>query len=300
MADYQSYSTYVAPEESQETPYREPVARDTGVVTSVTVRNGEMASEVSHNTRSIKASELTPYESSDWRSTALKPSGTPAREILPETIVSLGGTQGRVQDFVAAGILQEGPGGYELAPAIDESPQAQEDLSDTPGMPQEIVNGMDAAMEVFDDKTLEAGVSLGISHLTGEVDFNAVVRKLAMGSGKEPGDVQQRAQFILGAYQAQADSYLAKQGIGKEDLQDFYEFTRTRKGDMRAALEQQIRQSNLSGWKPLVSKFLSSTAPSLQALQENGFQTKTVDNVAQVRIQGMWMSLKAAAKAGYI
>jgi hypothetical protein len=205
-----------------------------------------------------------------------------------------------VSSFVAAGILREVPGGYELADAVEAPPQAQEDLSDTPGMPQEIVEGMDAAMEAFDDKTLEAGVSLGISHLTGDVDFNAVVRKLSMGSGKDPSDVQQRAQFILGAYQAQADSYLAKQGIGSEDLQDFYEFTRTRKGDMRAALEQQIRQNNLAGWKPLVSKFMNSTAPNVEALKANGFAVKTVDKVDQVRIQGTWMTLKAAARAGLI
>jgi hypothetical protein len=31
MADYQSFSTYVAPEESQETPYRAPVIRGANV-----------------------------------------------------------------------------------------------------------------------------------------------------------------------------------------------------------------------------------------------------------------------------
>lgn len=155
-------------------------------------------------------------------------------------------------------------------------------------------------MSVFDDNTLEAGLSLGISHLAGDVDFNAVVRKLSMGSGIEPSDASQRAQFILGTYQQQADSYLAKQGIGKEDLPAFYEFAKTQKSALLGALNKHIRQGNLADYKPLVSKFLSSTAPSVEALRANGFQTRTVDKQDQVRINGVWLGLKAAARANLI
>jgi hypothetical protein len=74
MADYQSYSTYVAPEESQDAPYRNPVARDTGEVTSVVVRNGEIASETTHNNHFVKASELETGEQA-----LRKPQGPPLR-----------------------------------------------------------------------------------------------------------------------------------------------------------------------------------------------------------------------------
>lgn len=186
MSNYHSYSTYVAPEESQETSQTGPLIRDTGSTSSVSFRDGAMRYEDSQKVHSINSTDLSPYVEGDWRAGAKKPNGFPAQTITEDTIVSLAGAEGQVKSFVIAGLLKETANGYELADAIEDAPQVQEDLSDTPGMPQEIVTGMDAAMEVFDDKTLEAGVSLGISHLTGDVDFGAVVRKLAMGSGKDP------------------------------------------------------------------------------------------------------------------
>jgi hypothetical protein len=300
MADYQSYSTYVAPEESQDAPYRNPVARDTGEVTSVVVRNGEIASETTHNNHFVKASELTPFtDAGDWRAGAKKASGSPAQTITADTIVQLGGTEAQVKHFVAAGLLKETANGYELADAV-EPQQVQEDLLDSPGMPQEFADAIDAAMSPFDDKTLEAGLSLGIAHMAGQVDFNSVVRKLSMGSGIEPADAQQRAQFILGTYQQQADVYLGKQGISKEDLPGFYEFAKTQQSALMGALNKHIREGSLADYKPLVSKFMNSTAPSADALRANGFAVKTVDKVDQVRIQGVWMSRQAAAKAGLI
>jgi hypothetical protein len=300
MGDYQSYSTYVAPEEAQETPYRAPVIRDTGETTSVTVRDGVMVSETSHNNSFIKASELTPYEADDWRSTALKPSGFPAHEILPETIVSLGGTQGRVQDFVAAGILQQGPNGYELAPAIAETQGSNETSSDAAEMPQALAAAVDEVLAPFDQNTLDSGLGLAISSVTGEVDLAAVVRSVAMKSGMEPKDAQARIQFTMDAYQSEADHYLAKQGISKDDLPAFYEYAKSQRAALRELIQAQMYHRDLSGWKGMVSKFMTSNAPSTEALQANGFAVRTVDKQNQVRINGTWLSVQAAARANLI
>ena len=301
MSNYASHNTYQPPEEAQEF-YHSPSIQHTGETISVSVRDGQVSASVSTKD-SVRSSELTPYSESDWRSTALKPSGFPATEITSDTIVTLYGQQGRVQDFVRAGVLQETSNGFEMIgseSAQSESLESSIDHPDAASLPQEMAQTIDVALEPFNQSTLDAGLSLALSSVTGDVDFSAVVRNVAMRSGLEPKDVQQRVQFTIDAYQAQTDNYVTRNGITKGDLEGFYEFCQANKRELTAVLQQQMYQRDMSGWKGLISRFQSSTAPSLEVLQENGFQTRTLAKEAEVRINGIWMTIGAAAKAGLI
>lgn len=300
MADYQSYSTYVAPEESQD-HYTPPPIRDTGTNSSVVVRDGVVTYADTPNNHFIKASELTPFtDEGDWRAGAKKANGFPAQTITADTIVSLAGTEGQVKHFVAAGILKETANGYELADAVEETQETNETSSDVAEMPQELATAIDEVLAPFDQNTLDSGLGLAISSVTGELDMESVVRSVATKSGMDPKDAQARIQFTIDVYQAEADNYLAKQGISKDDLPAFHEYARSQKGTLREAIDAQVYHRDLSKWKGMVSKFMSSNAPSVEALKANGFAVKTVDRVDQVRIQGVWMSLQAAARAGLI
>jgi hypothetical protein len=303
MSNYASYNTYVSPE-AEQAPARSLVtAEDVGGSMSVTIRDG-VATASTHTHEMVRSSELSPYAETDWRSTALKPSGFPASEITADTLVSLGGTQGRVQDFVAAGVMVKNPdGSYELAAAESVEGQDQQDPLEHPDaavFPEEIAQTIDNALEPFNQSTVDSGVSLALASVTGDLDLSSVVRNVAMKSGVEPKDVQQRVQFTMDAYQAQTDRYVTKSGIHEEDLGDFYDFCQANKRELTAVLQRQVHQRDMSGWKGLISRFQSSTAPSLQVLQENGFQTRTLGKEAEVRISGMWMTITQAAKAGLV
>lgn len=307
MSDYQSHSMYQAPAEDH-SEYHTPPVRNTAEVSSVTIRDGVVQGDTFDRARSVKSSELSPYEADDWRSTAVKQNGFPAQEITADTIVKLGGTQGRVQDFVYAGILEATKDGYVLAtdaPASpeDQAAQAQSDAeqaADYAGMPQEVVQAVDAAIEPFDNPTLDHGSALAIAAVAGDMSMDSVVRSMALRSGLDPHDVQGRVQFAMSAYQSQADSFVTKNGIASDDLEDFYSFCRQHKSELTEVLQKQLHGQSMAGWRGLISKYQSGTAPSTTVLEKHGFQTRTVDKASEVRINGIWMTTQAAAKAGLI
>ncbi|HJV74068.1 MAG TPA: hypothetical protein VJ654_07605 [Noviherbaspirillum sp.] len=302
MSDYRHYSTYV-PTEADETPYRTPAIRDVGGSSSVVIRDG-VATYSESGVSSIRADQLSAYADDDWRSTAIKQNGFRTNEIKAETLVTLNGQQARVQDFVSAGLLQETPNGFELASTddagVDENQANPLDHPDAAAHPAEIAQTIDKALEPFDDMTLDSGLALGIASVSGEVDFESVVMNVARKSGMEPKDAEQRIQFTMDAYQAQTDKYVSKNGIAPEDLQDFYAYCRENGKELKAVLQQQMYQRDMSAWKGLISKYQKNTAPSLKVLQENGFETRTLGNEAEVRINGVWMTVPSAARNGLI
>ncbi|AKZ25965.1 hypothetical protein ACH51_06100 [Ralstonia solanacearum] len=114
----------------------------------------------------------------------------------------------------------------------------------------------------------------------------------------------QRFSFAQAAFQSQADNFITKHlGIPEGDLQNFYEFVRQpeHKGLLQNAIRQQVQANSMTSYKPLVEKYFANAAPSVAALQRNGFETKTDhDGRELVRINGQWMATKVAARAGLI
>lgn len=72
----------------------------------------------------------------------------------------------------------------------------------------------------------------------------------------EPSETVDRIQFAIDAFQVQTDRYLSKHGFDADDLDVFYEFARTQKGDLREALESQLYAQDMSVWKGLISKYI--------------------------------------------
>ncbi len=138
----------------------------------------------------------------------------------------------------------------------------------------------------------------------GDISMEDIAVGVARSTGMELAEAQGRTQFIIDAYQAQADSFLASQmGLSPADLQDFYQFAREpgNKDALRVALEGQLYGNSMSGWRPLIARYTDQVAPSGDALQARGFETKvTAEGEQMVRIQGVWMSTRAAARAGLI
>lgn len=303
MSNYASHNTHEATEQA---PFvHSPRQQVVGNTISVSVVDGQVSTEVigkdSYNSR-----DLTPFAQDDWRSTALHPiHRSPAQEITADSLVTIGGMQGRVQDFVSSGLLQQTKDGFVMAgeaPQVTETLSPSEDVNhtDSASLPTEVVRAVDAALEPFDQSTLDSGLPLILAAMTGELGMDAAVRTFSNRSGLQAHDVEQRLQFVADAYQMKTNSYVQKLGIHADDLQDFYAFAKENRKDLKTTLQSQFYMQDMQGWKGLVNKFNNATAPTLEVLNANGFQVRMLGSEPEVQIGGMWMSVKGATKAGFL
>ncbi|MDO3576655.1 hypothetical protein [Ralstonia pseudosolanacearum] len=313
MGDFVSYNTYQPTEEDNAPLVQDNTVQQTGTVHSITI-NGSDGRYASSGVQSFSAAEdFSVFDAGDWRSTARSAQGFPTNEIGEDSVVTIGGISSPVKVFVTTGVLQKQgneyvlAGGQQTQQGQQQAPQqqAQEDEAqgdDSAAIPDDVAQAMNAAAEPFSQPVYDQGVALGVAAALGDIPLESVAAGVAKNSGMEPGDVAQRADFIIQSYQQQADTYITSRlGLAAEDLHDFYAYARENKGALRAALNGQLYGGSMAAWKPLVDGYMSSTAPSADALRSRGFETKQgADGAELVRINGTWMSLKAAARAGLI
>jgi hypothetical protein len=313
MGNFQSYSVGQDQEQPEDAINTSgSLAHDGGTYTITINGNGSVSSS-SGATRVDTGKDLSPYAADDWRGTARTPYGTPTNDVTEDSIVNIGGVSAQVGSFVKTGILVKqgdsyvlatGEGQPQEAPQQQDQEQQEQTTTESGGMPDDVVEAINSAMDGMPDSAVQKGSSIGIAAALGEASFDDVVKGVAQSTGMDPANAGQRVQFVVSAYQAQADNYLtAHQGIATGDLSDFYDFCRQpeNKGALQNAIQKQVYGNSMSAWGPLVDKYMTNTAPSAAALKANGFETKTSPNGEElVRIQGVWMSTKAAAQAGYI
>ncbi|MCL1620171.1 hypothetical protein [Ralstonia pseudosolanacearum] len=278
-----------------------------GGTTSITFR-ADGGATTTTTRGSVSASDLTPYSDDDWRSTAKNSYGNPTSKITADSVVEIDGLNAQVDMFVKAGVLMETPDGFELASKV--APQGtngdteEETQVESGVMPAEIVDAVNSALDGMNDSTVQKAGSIGIAAAVGDMTIEDVSAAIALDTGMEPTEAAQRTQFVVDAYQAQADHFITSHlGIPSGDLQNFYEFCRQpeNKGALQTAVQQQVFGNSMAAFKPLVESYMSNVAPSARALVSRGFETKTAPNGEElVRIRGQWMPTKVAAKIGLI
>lgn len=317
MGNFQSYSVGQhdgQPLDAIDAGGSQTLANQSGVHT-ITINGSEVVTSTSGVTSFDTGKDFSPYAQEDWRSTARSPHGTPTNDINDDTVVSIGGVPAAVSTFVQTGILIKQGDGYVLAGGEDQrseqprgaqQPQQQQggDDADLAVMPEEVVNGIDQAAAGIPHGAIQNGMASAIAGAMGDIPMEDIAVGVARSTGMELVEAQGRTQFIIDAYQAQADSFLASQmGLSPDDLPDFYEFAREpgNKDALRVALEGQLYGNSMAGWRPLIGRYMDQVAPSGDALQARGLETKvTAEGEQMVRIQGAWMSTRAAARAGLI
>lgn len=321
MGNFHSYS--INPNQEQSASDVAPVVPQTlansGGSHSISI-NGSGSVATSFGTSSVDTGkDLSPFSQDDWRSTARTPYGTPTNEITEKTFVHIGGISAQVSTLVQAGVLVKQGEGFVLkgeespnAPSEDGSQDqpkeplkaAESDDTSMGDMPTEVVEAINSAMDGLPDFAVQKGGTLGIAFALGDASFDDIVTGIAQGSGMAPEETSQRVQFVMSAYQAQADNYITGSGgITSADIPDFYDFCRKseNKGALQDAIQKQVYGNSMTAWKPLIDKFMSGTAPSVATLRANGFETKSGPVGEElVRIQGVWMNSQAAARAGLI
>jgi hypothetical protein len=303
MSNYNSYSAFESTEEAAEPVATGGItASNVGGVTSTTFNGTETSTDI-HQYAAVSASDLSPYEDSDWRSTARNQHGLPTNQITADSVVEVDGIASKVAVFVKAGVMVETPEGFALAsetgiPQNGPADEPAESSADAATMPDESAAAINEALEPFDQSALDAGLAQSISVAIGDSDIAAVVKGVAQRSGMEPAEVSQRVNSVVQTYQTQTDSHLGKLGIPAGELPEFYEFCKQsqNKSALRTAIQDQMYARSMAGWKPLVATYFDKVAPDSGTLAARGFSVKG----DQVRIKGNWMNIKAAARSGMI
>ena len=308
MSNFSRYNTYETPETNQQALPQGPTVRTYGPATQVTLVDGEYV-QTSRPKGSYQTANLgaDTYGQDDWRAQARNARGNPTTHITRECFVTIDGVQGRVSDFINAGRLREvSPGVIEEATqgASQDVPQVEsaEASSDAAQMPDELVSAMNSALEVVPDHALQPLISTAISVAVGKNDMDHLVNRFVSASGLDPVDAMPRAQFLIQNFEAQAVGFLTtRAGVPQASIGEFYEHARSNPRAMEDAIRQQINGNSMAGWRKLASSYLSRVAPTAEAVQAGGLETRKTGSTTEVHLgHGVWADLKTAARLGYI
>ena len=300
MSDnFQSYSTYV-PTGTEELFTAGPNLREDSPVHRTSSTNGVMTESTESN---IDRGNSGHDSSEGWQATARSTTGRAisATDITADTLISFDGMQAKASFWVSEGRLTKAAdGSYTEGSGPVEAPaEIQGDISP---IPDQIMAGVNAALEPLPQASLEMVTAHGISVALGRSDDASLTRKFAQASGIELADSHERLTAVKAVYQAQADNAIrSRSGISAADAPEFWTWCRANhQGQLQDAIGRQLHAADVSGYKALADRWVSSTAPSLAALQAGGIPTRKHDGALQCNVRGQWMTPAAAARAGLI
>lgn len=298
--NFQSYSTYQAPAETAGHEWRAIQVHDT--VHQVSTIDG-LVTETSQRNDAGHSGELNPYFGTDSIfATARNPNGSPATEILPATLVTIGGVQGPVSFFVAEGILQKNQDGS-FSPSTD-APQVVPETDPTGQLTisEQEMAGINAALAEVPQGNLEGLVATASGVAVGRLDSAALAERFAQSSGLDVADSQARIAAIASTFQQKAETALTEHGgLAREDLPEFFAWAQKhRQGPLQETVQRMLLAHDVSGFKSLASQWMAETPPSPNALRAAGLQVRSQGQRHEVLLRGSWMSPEAAARAGLI
>lgn len=263
MSNYQSIQfTSSSADRMEDGHYQPEMVRVINGGQRLEIRDG-VAVTATAAKQAVSTIEFSQPREGDWRTTARESSGFPTTRITPKTLVSIDGFgESTVQTFLTMGVLREvTPGVYERVGGESSASQSQpqhnldDASSDLAIEPPAVTEAVNQALEPFADSVVEQGAHLAIAHLVGNLDEDTLVSTVARASGVDPVEARSRVAFVIDAEQAKADFYLKRNGIGAEDLDNFYEYCRMQKGLLKDALTEQVFSKRMTGWKALIQSY---------------------------------------------
>ena len=299
--NFQSYSSYV-PTGYEDLPTAGPNLREDSPVHRSSSTNGVLTETTEKSIdRGNSGHEVT---TEGWQATARSTTGRAISQadITADTLISFDGMQAKASFWVSEGRLNKAAdGSYTEGSGPVEAPaEIQGDISP---IPDQIMAGVNAALEPLPQSSLEMITAHGISVALGRSDDASLVSKFAKASGIELADSHERLTAVKAVYQAQADNAIrSRSGISAADAPEFWQWAReNHAGQLQDAIGKQMYAADVSGYTALANRWVSSTAPSLDALTAGGIPTrKDGSGVLQCRVKGQWMTPAAAARAGLV
>lgn len=306
MADVQRY-IHGAGEIDLQPQHVTPTTRVDPETTRVVTRGGVQVVETAGQEKG-RASELNPHHGSDSvLATAQHPKGLPVYRIEDETLITVNGVQASAAFWAKEGVLTKNPEGDYVE--ATEAPQAEPEAFDgeVDPIPEQYMAAVNAALEPLPQDALDGFAAVAVGAAVGRIDQAAMVTKFAQASGVDLADAEARIGAVAQVYRVQTLKALAKQGIGEQDAEAFFDYCRKHKPEaMQEAIGRQLHAHDVSRWAPLARQWLAEVAPSVETLKAAGLQTRKSSHGAkghEVFIPGAgkgWMSLSAAARSGLI
>ena len=304
MSNYTSVQTYVADGE-ENTTESSPSVNSPGVH-RISISGGEATSSYDTVNRSSSEAlaQLEAYKANSWRASAQNHYGIPTSTINEETVVTVGGIQSSVKAHLQAGtLISDGNGNYEKNEAIGTPQIAQSDPQEI-NTPNELIETVNLALEPFSDQTISVAMPKAIEALAQGGDIANLAVELSHLSGVEQGEVLQRLNHIVGAYEVQANHILEKDfGFKSDDRQDLYTWAQgSNQGRqlLKDALNHQVQGNSYRGWQKLADAYAKATPPSLDALKKANIPVRDIGGTTTIKIKGEWVSLTTATKMGWI
>jgi len=309
MSDnFQRYSAFPTSKDAPAQASSYTPARTVGETQRATFTDGVLTQGTDTSARATGTDTSAFAGSAGFEATARNPNGVPVTALLPTTLVTLDGVQAPVSSFVAAGRLARGADGtYREATAAELAQRtaaevAPADTADILPMEPDSMAAVNAALEPVPQHSFDGLAAVGVGVALGTIDPAVLALKFTEVSGLGGEDAAQRIGFVQAAYQAQADHALTgRGGISADDLPAFYEWAReNRRGELQQAIQKQVSQHDVSGYRALAERWQEATPPTIQALASAGFLVRNLGRTDEVFIGGHWMTPGAAAKVGLV
>lgn len=310
MSNFTSYQ-HGAEEAQLQPQHITQTIRHNPETTRVVVREGVQSVETAGQDKA-RSSEAGPFHGTEGIfSTARNANGTPVMVIGDDTLLEYQGVQATAKTLAMAGVISRNPDGTYAEsqsslgnPETEESPEEATGSGDVPIHPVNMAE-IHEAVTGLDEGVVHGILSIGIGVASGKLDAGKLEDHWARATGQRGEDSKLgRLQAI---FQFQADRATMKAGIAQEDLGNFYEWAKANHRDQLAdAIQKQVHQASSAGYATLAAKYMSSSAPSVEALKAAGLQVrKSSHRHGQVevfipRAGAGWMSPSAAARAGFL
>lgn len=242
--------------------------------------------------------------------------GFVTNNITPKSVVNTPQGEMTVEMAHRFGLVGKGQTGeyYELTneqvtSVIQDSTNEQNIEPDTDSMPQqfnsresvEALNTLeDNLHESFRDglfnKTVDNMVTAPSDDEGNPIGVD--LKDFAAQAGMSEDQFKSTYEGVIDGFQEQADSVLSSNGVDPGEFYDWMQNSRSE--ELRLAMKQHFYTRNPSVWKSHVDQFRREVAPNDEALEAAGVSVTKRDGNSLITIQGMQMTVAAAARAGLI
>lgn len=229
--------------------------------------------------------------------------------LTPDTIVTFKGMEATLGGLVAAKEIRKTPNGsYE---AVNHQPTSGSQPQQAQGQGQKpVTDGSNPEYQLFPE-VVESAVAQAVASipqttldqsiakcLVGGIDslnFN----EIAYQSGITPAEARQRADMVLNAFSAQADSIAQAQGVVAADVWEWAATERSEK--FEDARRQMAFARNTVPLRALVKEYNDTVAPTVEAIKKHGYEVrKGADGSILMKYKGMWATPESLTRAGFI
>ncbi len=230
--------------------------------------------------------------------------GTPARELTPKTLVEVDGVQVALSVAESIGLVRRDESGRYVEATADErraheAPSQQDDAVQQPEpFAEEQERTLGGLVRDVPAPILDA-VLTDIAIKAAETDDLAVnLEEIVSTTGMTPEAATAFVEQAAPLFQAQARAALIDVHA---DPDQFLAWARENRPDeLKAAIVNHVRLRSTAGYRALAQTYLRNTVPNIEDLRRFGYEARTEAGQDMVKVDGIWMTTRAAARQGRI